>query len=167
MESPKFTIGSTYSSEDSKITLNESFKNDNDKDTIGWTYFNNETVNQTYLDNESVGERYFNNDTVTNTLITPKNETINQVSGGNRKQNTISTVAFQDSGRSIILIDTYSPFMKVNTIPVFNVILRNIFRKMRQHVKTVHKGVRYPCDQCEYKATRKKYLHSHQTKLHV
>ena len=32
---------------------------------------------------------------------------------------------------------------------------------LRTHVKSIHEGVRYPCDQCDYKATQKSNLSKH------
>ena len=37
---------------------------------------------------------------------------------------------------------------------------------LTSHVKSIHEGVRYPCDQCDYKATRTRYLHGHQLTNH-
>ena len=55
--------------------------------------------------------------------------------------------------------------MKVSSIPVVNVTcdhLATTQRKLTLHVKVMHEGFRYACDQCDYKATRKDnllYLH--------
>ena len=152
---------STYPSEDRKRTWNESLENDN-------------------FNIESVDEKHFNNDTVINTLITPKNKTINQVNDRNSKQNTISTVAVHDAGESY-----QCDLCDYKTKRLFNLnthtksihegerhpCLQCNFKgkqssQLRHHVKIVHEGVRYPCDQCDYKATAKFLLRSHTLKVH-
>ena len=35
-----------------------------------------------------------------------------------------------------------------------------------KHVKTIHGGIHYPCSQCDYKATQKPYLKSHVSSKH-
>ena len=35
-----------------------------------------------------------------------------------------------------------------------------------QHKKTIHEGIRYPCDQCEYKGTQYSSLKSHKKIMH-
>ena len=34
------------------------------------------------------------------------------------------------------------------------------------HIKSKHKGVKFPCDQCDYKATRKESLFKHIKSIH-
>ena len=37
---------------------------------------------------------------------------------------------------------------------------------LRTHVKSIHEGVKYPCDQCVYKATSKGDLRTHVKSIH-
>ena len=34
------------------------------------------------------------------------------------------------------------------------------------HIKSVHQGIKYPCDECDYKATKTENLMSHKRSIH-
>ena len=37
---------------------------------------------------------------------------------------------------------------------------------LKNHVETVHDGIRYPCDHCNYEATQKQNLERHKRNAH-
>ena len=37
---------------------------------------------------------------------------------------------------------------------------------LKLHVQTVHEGIRYPCDSCNYEATQKQNLERHKRNAH-
>ena len=61
----------------------------------------------------------------------------------------------------LILGNIYGPFMKVCDIH------KSTQREyLREHIRSIHKGVCYPCNQCEYQATRTQYLRKHIQSIH-
>ena len=34
------------------------------------------------------------------------------------------------------------------------------------HIKSIHEGVKFPCEQCDYKATQKGHLMKHMKSVH-
>ena len=42
----------------------------------------------------------------------------------------------------------------------------NFAGRLKEHVESIHEGVRYPCDQCDYKATDKGHLKRHRNSKH-
>ena len=47
----------------------------------------------------------------------------------------------------------------VSSMPAINVITK-------QHIKVIHEGVKYPCNQCDYKAKWKSSLLTHMKSKH-
>ena len=39
-------------------------------------------------------------------------------------------------------------------------------RNLSTHIKAIHDGVKFPCDQCDYKATWKQHLLKHKKSRH-
>ena len=42
----------------------------------------------------------------------------------------------------------------------------NFAGSLKEHVESIHEGVRYPCDQCDYRATTKGNKKSHEMFKH-
>ena len=52
--------------------------------------------------------------------------------------------------------------------PMFIQIVKvNFAGSLKEHVESIHEGVRYPCDQCDYKATQKGSLKRHKKSNHL
>ena len=58
--------------------------------------------------------------------------------------------------------------MRASSILVINVNPK--FRQkgdLKKHIMSVHENVKYPCDQCAFKAAEKGYLKRHKMSVHV
>ena len=42
----------------------------------------------------------------------------------------------------------------------------NFASHLKKHIESIHEGVRFPCDQCDYKATQKTNLKKHRKGKH-
>ena len=42
----------------------------------------------------------------------------------------------------------------------------NFAGNLKEHRESIHEGVRYPCDQCDYKASQKESLKTHRKSKH-
>ena len=62
--------------------------------------------------------------------------------------------------RRIIYWHIWSQNIKVSNIPVISV------SNLLTHLKSIHKGVKYPCDQCDFKGTDKSSLLRHLNSKH-
>ena len=56
--------------------------------------------------------------------------------------------------------------MKEFVTPAVNVITNTCKYMFKNHIESIHKGVRYPCSQCEYKATSTEYDMTHAESMH-
>ena len=54
---------------------------------------------------------------------------------------------------------TYKALVEVNQAIFCLVVLLT-------HIKSIHEGIKYPCDQCDFKATHKGTLKSHMKSIH-
>ena len=67
----------------------------------------------------------------------------------------------------LILGNIYGPFMKVCDIHAISANISQLGREyLREHIRSIHKGVCYPCNQCKYQATCTQYLRKHIQSIH-
>ena len=67
----------------------------------------------------------------------------------------------------LILGNIYGPFMKVCDIHAISANISQLGGNiLREHIRSIHKGICYLCNQCEYQATLTQYLRKHIQSIH-
>ena len=57
-------------------------------------------------------------------------------------------------------------YMMASNFLVINVTKATKMGNLLTHIKSIHEGVKYPCDQCDYKATQKGHLLKRKKSIH-